>query len=212
MEFKLTVENCLADFAIKPKYISEDIWLPIQLKTTSSNTHNIYKFKSNNQYKDIIVVLFYIDKNDMHKIWVLNFIENIPNNITIATKKSIYDIYEIGTAELSSHLLKLFNNNKYTKFSFNDINIPISSQCKQEQEFIKFREELLPNLNFQYPECNARVYDLIINNCFKVQDKVICSHIKKRKNITNKYYITALYRQNNILYKLGDNDYYWLFR
>ncbi len=155
-------------------------------------------------------MMFYIDKYDMHKIWILNGIKNIPNNITISTKKSIYDIYEIGTADLSSYLIQLFNSN-CIKFTFDEINTPITIQCRQEQDFKKFRERLFPNLDFQYPECNARVYDVIINKYFKVQDKVICIHTKNRNNKIDTYYITALYRQKNILYKLGDNDYYWLF-
>jgi hypothetical protein len=203
LNIKLSVENCLVDFSIKPIEIIEDIWLPIQIKTTTYKSDYIYKFSLKNIYKDIVIMIFYIDKDNMHKIWLLNGNDTNVTNISISLKKSIYDVFEIGSANLSSTLRKMYFDDKYHKLSFAKINIPISLSCIQEQEFVQFREKIFPHFQYNYPECNSRVYDLIINKSFKVQDKVL--------TLNNSYYFTSLSRIHKRSYKLGDNDYYWLF-
>lgn len=207
LSFKLTDENCLVDFAIKPIEVIEDLWLPIQLKTSAYKSEYIYKFNLKKQYKNIVIILFYINSDNMHKIWLLNGNDIIITNISISHKNSIYDIYEIGSANLSCYLKKLYYDENYKKVSFAEVNIPISLQFKQEQEFKNFREKIFPNFNYQYPECNGRVYDVIINKFYKVQDKVITITTKGN----NTTYSVALYRNHNKSYNLGDNDYYWLF-
>jgi hypothetical protein len=38
-ECKKTMEGCLADFCIKNKYSTEDLWIPIQLKTSKTEKY-----------------------------------------------------------------------------------------------------------------------------------------------------------------------------
>lgn len=73
-------------------------------------------------------------------------------------------------------------------------------------------------MTFTYSEIDNRVFDVIINNTFKVQDKVI-TEFKKQKSSGNGFrdylsYCVRLERNSTKIsktsYKLGDNDMYWL--
>jgi hypothetical protein len=213
--FKILVEGTLADIAIKPINESNDSWLPIQIKTTKSLSHGIYSFHTGNKYTNMYVLLYCI--ND-ERIWILNGNDIDIKTINIGKYKSIYSKYEVKSNKFSDHLLDLYNkdDNKFKK-PLSELNIPISLNSQQEQEFKMFRENLFKDLHFEYPEINNRVYDSIINYVYKVQDKVITSYRKKSDN-KEKYRDTISYcvrlcrvnKDGNLMYKIGDNDFYWL--
>lgn len=206
LKFKIMVEGCLADFAIQPINESSNNWLPIQLKTTKSKMHGIYGFITEQKYKDIVVILFSIEDQ---RIWILDGNTIDINKINIGFGQSIYSEYEIGSIDLISKLSDYYYNSNFTKL-ITDFNIPISEKTLQEHDFNKYREKIFNNLEFEYPEIDARVYDVIINNRYKVQDKVITMY--KKNNRQNDTWVIKLHRNrkyDNIAYKLGDNDFYW---
>ena len=47
---KKTHEGCLSDLAIKPINITDDLWLPIQLKSSNSLYKGFYSFQLNKNY------------------------------------------------------------------------------------------------------------------------------------------------------------------
>jgi hypothetical protein len=63
-------------------------------------------------------------------------------------------------------------------------------------------------MTFDYPKVDHRVFDVIINNRYKVQDKVITSYKRKNRNCIT--YVVQFGRRDS-RYCYGDNDYYWLF-
>ncbi len=207
--FKITNEGCLADFCIKPNNVEEDLWLPVQLKTTTSKSAGMYNFSIRRQYNGMIILLFYIDPYDLHKVWILDGDKVTAKYINIGIRSSIYDKYEIGTSELSLALTELYTSR--IKFTLEDLNIPISEQMKNEQIFKKIRESIFPTLCFDYADVDNRVFDVIINKTYKVQDKVLTYTSESNKH----YYFCNLGRnsksKNGKPYKIGDNDYYWLF-
>ena len=215
-KFNIFVEGTLADFAIRPVNEKTDSWLPIQIKSKKSLSHGIYSFDIKNTYKDMYVLLFCIDDQ---RIWLLNGNDIHIKRINIGQYNSIYSKYEIELCNLSETLLNKYeNDNNNFKKPLIELNIPISLQAQQEQEFKQYRESLFTNLKFNYPEINNRVFDCVINDVFKVQDKVITSQYQKKTNNkderrSNKSYIVNLCKRNfngNIMYELGDNDFYWL--
>jgi hypothetical protein len=206
LRFKIMVEGCLVDFLIQPKNESIDKWLPVQLKTTKSKSHGIYSFTTRQTYTDIVVILFSIEDQ---RIWILdgNIIDI--NFINIGVGQSIYSKYEIGSVDLIPKLTDLYYNSNFTK-SLDDFNIPICDQVIQEQEFNRYRDKILPIFTYEYPEIDGRVYDVIINNRFKVQDKVIT--VFKKDNRNSNSWMVKLFRNrkyDKLTYKLGDNDFYW---
>lgn len=152
------------------------------------------------------------------RFWILDCNKIQVKNISIGKNNSIYSQYEITSDDLKETLINKYNLNNYNK-SFEKINIPISKQSQQEQEFRKFRENLLNKLSYDYSEMNNTVYDVVINKVYKVQDKVITNYYKKKTCNPNEKRETSSYivcfarnrKYNNFQYKLGDNDFYWLF-
>ena len=214
LKFKISVEGCLADFAIKPINEPSDIWLPIQMKTTKSISHGIYGFMIRQYYKNMFIILFSIEDQ---RIWLLNGNDVMIYKINIGNYHSIYSQYEIGSLDLVSNLTHNYYNFKDYLKTLDEINIPRSPQAVQEQHFNRYREKLFQNLVFNYPEIDGSVYDCIINNAIKIQDKIITCYYKKSsdksKNRNSESWMVHLQRRRKyckISYKLGDNDYYWL--
>jgi len=215
INIKILVEGTLADIAIQPVNIKYDLWLPIQLKIISTLSHGIYSFHIKNNYKDMYILLFCIDDQ---RFWLLDGNNVQVKNISIGKNNSIYSQYELLSHELERTLINNYNLNNYNK-TINEINIPISKQSQNEQYFRRLRENLFNKLSFDYSEMNNTVYDVVINTVFKVQDKVITNYFKNKKCHPNEKrdtssYIVCFARKRkyiNLQYKLGDNDFYWLF-
>jgi hypothetical protein len=138
---------------------------------------------------------------------------NTSKKINIGQYNSVYNKYEIELSKLSETLIKRY----YESFDFlktlKELNVPISSFAKTEQEFKYHREKLFTQLKFIYPEIDNRVYDCVINDVYKVQDKTISSYLKNDRESLIKIYIVRFCRHTNDggkMYQIGDNDFYWL--
>jgi hypothetical protein len=214
IDIRKTNEGCLADFIIRPKGSHDDDWLPIQLKTTTSSAHEMFSFKIHNDYSGMYVMLFYISKENKHRIWTIKGQDIKTKKITIRLKHSTYEKYEVSIGNLSKHLLHLYQTSGDYHNKAELFNKPISKCAQQEHDFRKLRELLFPGFTYTYPEYDSCVCDLIINNSHKVQDKVITVYTKKKKNSdqprNTSSYCVRLCRSGGP-YQKGDNDFYWLF-
>ena len=209
LHFNILKEGCLADCAIKPINETSDVWLPIQVKTTQSLKHGVYHFTINNHYENMFILLFCIEEQ---RIWLIN--GNIVNisDISIGHYKSIYSRYEYGSVDIATTLISVYNEYKSFTKSLAILNVPISDQQKQAHEYNRFREDIFPMLRFDYPDGSNTVFDCIINNVFKIQDKVITMYYKNKIKRETPSYIVRFKRARtyaNIAYKLGDNDFYY---
>lgn len=213
-DFQILSEGCLADFAIKPVDVCCDKWLPIQLKTTEKNSYGLYGFSIKQDYIDMFVMLYCI--NDQ-RIWIINGNEINVNKINIGKKTSIYSKYELKYVDLEKDLLLKYRSSESYYKTLKELNTPRTNNQKNEQEFNRYREDLFPSIKFIYPEVNNRAYDCIINDSYKVQDKVITSYFQKKTNDTTvnrdkESYVVQCSRNQSASryqYKLGDNDYYY---
>lgn len=102
--------------------------------------------------------------------------------------------------------------NTTTKFTFDELNLPINFYQQREQEFRKYRKEKLPFMNFEYDEMEGTVYDFKIGN-FRVQEKVT------KMGNDNRYHFCICKNDSDKRcsggqkfkqYDIGDNDFYWL--
>jgi hypothetical protein len=207
------VEGTLSDFAIKPKTVLDDEWLPIQLKVTTkahAQYSDNYRFRmANKLYRNIAIVLLCLEDK---KVWMING-NDLPKikSITIGSKRSKYSQYEVKNLHETA---QTFYNTLPTE-SFHAINVPIGANQQREQDYRRKRESYLPYLEFVYPEREGLEYDFIVDN-MKVQEKV-ASETNVRCVGDNIAYSVLIERcrmskhiRERYLYAQGDNDYYWI--
>lgn len=191
-------DGCLVDMMIKPKTITEDKWIGIQVKTTNANCSG-YNYHINNSYKNCLILCYTIRDN---RLWI--FPENVISGITkitIGKKKSKkYGQYEIIFDNIIDVLINLYENT--SKFEYDVLNTPINIYQKREQDFRKFRESMLPQFEYKCDELEGTEYDFFLNG-LKIQEKV-CQ--KNNKGAC----MFFLQRNQKRCYALGDNDFYWL--
>lgn len=107
-DFYKTNEGCKTDIIIKPKFIKDDLWMGIQIKSTfCKKINNSYSFDLSKDYEKILIIcICYEDKN----IWIFenNNVKNIKAGLTIS-KKSKYNEFLINN-NLDSVILDKYNN------------------------------------------------------------------------------------------------------
>jgi hypothetical protein len=202
-----THEQCLADMIIKPKHISSDEWLPIQLKGHYSDSCQFVFQIKNNDYNNIIVLCYAEQDN---RLWMFNgsMIAGL-QSLSIGKKLSKYSNYEIKNNSLSETLSKAYSNCMYDgravilqtqKFWMQ----PNGTALLVEHSHRIRREYSIGNVvTITYPNIDASRTDCFING-LNVQDKPIM--IKRDKSKTNQRFHVQHQK-----YKIGDNHIYWYY-
>ena len=199
-------DGCNVDIIFRPKNITDDKWIGIQVKTNNV-IHLTYSFHINNIYKDCLLLFYCCEDKSM---WLIP--ENIigdQKKVSIGYTKSKYNIYKVTNESIISKLNELYNTT--SKLDFDTLNTPINIYQQREQEFRKFRENKIDFIQFHCDNMEGTVYDFKIGN-LKIQEKVakhnnensscLFTLCKNNGRINNK--------QHQIQYDIGDNDYYWL--
>lgn len=204
-----TCEGCLVDIIMKPKNINDNLYLPIQLKSTMETNFKCYSFNiTKDKYKNMIILLICIKDN---KFWILkNDDLETKTRINIGNK-SKYNEYMVDKNKLNATFINLYENNKQLLNTKELFNIPSNIYQQREQKYRKIRETKIDFIKFTNPFIEGQVYDFLINN-MKVQEKV-CGIDKLKKS-----YICHLVKNNSmnkknprtLNYDLGDNDFYWI--
>lgn len=204
-------EGCLGDILIKPKYITDDKWVLIQLKCTKQMCHKLYSFSFNKEqvYENIPILLVCIS-NSM--FWLLDYTQVLyKSQINIGlTSKSEYYQYQIESSCLQEKMHVLYAKS----MKFNEVVglLPQSLNQQQEMFYRRHRENNISYLEYDYPLAEGRVYDFIINKKYRIQEKVA----SLRGDRVIESYLVSINRKGRCnkyrLYKKGDNDYYliWL--
>lgn len=198
-------DGCNVDLIFRPKNITEDKWVGIQVKTTNIR-HLTYSFHISNIYKDCLLLFYCCEDENM---WLIpeNIIENL-TKVSIGYKKSKYNIYKINKDNIFDKLNDYYYNT--SKYSFEKLDTPNCIYQQREKEFRKYREEKIDFIKFEYDFMEGTVYDFKIEK-IKIQEKVtkisennkcIFQLCKNNGRINGK--------QNQIQYDIGDNDFYWL--
>jgi hypothetical protein len=215
-----TVEGCKADIIIKPNNINENLWLPIQIKSSlNKQKTGYYNFMIHkNYYENTIIILVAITDN---RIWILdNTLVNGKPTVALGGKESVYNKYEVKVDELDNKIIEFYNNHKSYHITLENANIPVSKSQQLEHIYRLLRKEKINYLTFIEPDTNNITYDFIINN-FKVQEKVAIKNKKlayisafRKHDGSNDTVIKSkrgLSRKHNYAcYKKGDNDFYWI--
>jgi hypothetical protein len=203
---KYTKEGCSADVLIKEKILNNNLYLPLQLKTTQKlSCNNTYTFKKiTKSYKDMLIVCICIKEE---KFWIIPFNEiREMKNLSISNK-SKYNKYEVETHKL----VEIFKTYSHLTIEYELVNIPKSKLQIREQYYLSKRENAINFFNYIKPHIQGTITDFIINGK-NIQEKVV-GYRKDRKSY-NVWLSTSngkkeKNKRNWRTYKLGENDFYW---
>lgn len=201
-EVEVMDEGCKADLAIKPKFVTENEWIGVQLKATKQSVNDKkyeYSFSCKKDYTGM-VLLFLCPKDS--RIWMID--PEVAKQVTgmqIVDKEGTkYYKYKVNPNDLAGILMDSYN--EFEKSDFNHLNLPVTDTHKQEQEFRKHREKKLGFITFERPHMNCMVYDFKVNG-FTVQEKV-----SRDENRFSLHKSAGVKKKQP--YDKHDNDFYWL--
>jgi hypothetical protein len=197
-------DGCNIDLIFRPKHMTEDKWVGIQVKTTGAR-HLTYSFHLQKTYKNCLL-LFYCCEDESMWIMPENTISD-QKKISIGYNKSKYNIYKIDKDTIFDKLNEYYQTT--TKFSFEELDTPINIYQQREKEFRKFREEKIEFIKFHYDNKEGTVYDFKIGN-IKIQEKVAKISDKEYRYKFCLCKNNGNVKHNQIQYDIGDNDFYWL--
>lgn len=192
-------EGCKADILVKPRSVTDDLWMPVQIKSTRGKVNNKYRFSiEGKDYRDLILLcICAIEK----KMWVIDPSKVINKQVIVVTDKPGCLYYEdkVDTSNLVKLLQKRYKSLPLKNKS--EHQVTNSHTINQEQYFADLRRQKLPFLPFERPHMNYLVYDFLVNG-YKVQEKVISDN--NRTNIKK-----SCGKNKKQPYTQGDNDFYW---
>jgi len=196
-----TKEGCRADLIIKKK--TEEKWIPIQIKTSLKQMHNMYSFKQcNKDYSGMLLFCICISEK---KIWVLPFSTDLPSSINISLT-SKYDKYLVINEKIPDTIEKYRDN--IIVSDLDALMLPVNPLQQREQEYVRKREAALPFLEYKYPDIQAGISDFICNGK-KVQEKVVGLHKKTLHANLSVNNGKKNGKRSFRSYMVGENDYYW---
>jgi hypothetical protein len=197
-------DGCNVDLIFRPKYMTKDKWVGIQVKTTGIR-HLTYSFHLHKTYKNCLLLFYCCEDENM---WLIpeNTISD-QTKISIGYSKSKYNIYKINKESIFEKLNEYYQST--TKFSFEELDTPINIYQQREKEFRKFREEKIDFIKFHYDNKEGTVYDFKIEN-IKIQEKVAKISDKEDRYKFCLCKNNGNVKHNQIQYDIGDNDFYWL--
>ena len=202
-----TPEGCKADI-IKSLDEKDDLWIPLQVKSTTKSMHGLYSFNINNKYDNMILICICISEN---KIWVIPYNDiKVKNKLNISINKSKYNKYLVSNnLEINKFIEEYTDNIKKESLKF--WCTPDNILQIREQKYREKREKFIPFLEYKYPEIQGTCVDFIINGK-NVQEKVI-GYRNDRQKLScdlsrNGGTVNGVRKMKS--YDKGDNDYYWL--
>ena len=197
-------DGCNIDLIFRPKHMTEDKWVGIQVKTTGTR-HLTYSFHLQKTYENCLLLFYCCEDESMWLIPENTILDQ--KKISIGYYKSKYNIYKINKDTIFEKLNEYYQTT--SKFSFEELDTPINIYQQREKEFRKFREEKIDFIKFHYDNKEGTVYDFKIGN-LKIQEKVAKISDKEDRYKFCLCKNNGNGKHNQIQYDIGDNNFYWL--
>ena len=138
-------EGCLADIAVKPIDITDNIWLAIQVKSASkfkTDNSKSYAFTFSNYYKDMYI-LCTAKFHDFMWLFQAELVKDVCGVNIYLTSRTKYVDYMIHPEELHEHLIEIYNFENTIKFKLEDLNKRSIPCLIQEDKYQNLRKEKL---------------------------------------------------------------------
>lgn len=205
-EVAKTHEACLADLIVKPKGSTNNMWLPVQLKTSVRKNTAQHSFNRIHKYKGMLLLLIYFEDFKLEKIWLMNgSLFTNQQTLTMGKVNSRYSYYEIGLDDLPQTIHRAYESTSYNNLpltlqSTEAWNTPSSPANRTEHIHRMKRESLLSGyFKFTYPQVDGCITDCYIDGV-KIQDKPLVTCPRGFCNV-----------RFGRSYFVGDNDLYWVY-
>ena len=177
-----TFESCKSDIIVKPKNNSSNLWLGVQIKSTSCFNNKCYYFNMKKKYNEQLIICI---SNTDNKIWGFenNDICNINSVLQInISNNSKYNKFAI-TSNVEEFILNKYNNKKYLLFEKNIL-----------------LNQLSKTTLIEYNVGNKKIQEKVGHYVEKKIYNYFDFNLTKSNGRGNK----------KIPYEIGDNDLYWL--
>lgn len=211
----LTNRSCEYNHILKPKTINDEnintpIWLPIEIKYSTSITDNNYYFTMRKNYKNILILCISILDNNCwlfppneitfsYKLKInishkyTNYLYDTTNKVTLTNK--IQEYYEKYI-----EIRKYYNENLILSEEKQILNPHISVEYRYKLK----RLETIKFLNFQNPVSNFKPYNFLINQ-YKIQECVSFISNHGKSNIVS---IGKIQNNKTIPFEYNDCDFF----
>ena len=215
IEIVFCPEGCAVDMRFKQVDIEEDLWFPVQLKSSEQTRPEFnLKGKYDTQYEWQLLLCHDLLKNNifMFKPFSLNMPKE-QLGIPYKTGKGKYLKYKIDNhSDLTKTLLEdYYQNPDYKSLlksgdTFDDM-LPKKKQLEREYEKIR-----LNTIKFmKFSRYRNRPHDFIVNGGIKVQEKTVNKTKTKGSGDSYQFPLTKSNGSGNKRpYDVGDNAFYWL--
>jgi len=195
--FQRTNEACKADLLFQPDEIKENLWLPIQIKTSNYSNFCINK----NNYTNMLVICIDLPNN---KFYLLNGnVCSFKQGIKMRGN-SKYNKYLIENNQISDKLIECYYHEDYITVTKEEGMTPLSKTQLVEFKYQKIREHNLPFINFDYPDIQNSVVDYNIGK-FRIQEKTA----NWRSDCENVLSV-SIHRGKGQKYNKDNFDYLWV--
>ena len=209
IDIKFCPEGCSVDMRLKPVDIEEDLWFPVQLKSSELTSPGFaLNGKYDTQYEWQLLLCHDLLKNNIFMF--KPFSENMPKEdlkIPYKTGKSKYLKFKIDNhSDVTKTLLDYYKNTDYRSLlkSGEEFDDMLPKTKKLEREYEKIRLNTIKFMKFV--RYRNRPHDFIVNG-IKVQEKTV----NKKKGTDTSYQFPLKHgRGKKKPYDIGDNAFYWL--
>ena len=199
---------CKYNHIYKPCDISDDKWIPIEIKYSTDKKDIYYSFNFHKTYKNIVILLINLDDKNMWLFPPNTLLPSIKLKINISTKYTEYLTDELQLKEQLKCYYHEYNNiciNKEesqkpdTEYENKNIHTLI------EYKYAIFRLNTIKFLPFINPPSNFELFNFLING-FKIQETVCYNNVRNQLLISIYKVINSRYYP----YDYNDNDFYWI--
>ena len=207
-EVEKTKEGCRADFMIRVKDSTENLWVGVQLKVTRKVSFRRYIFRNVRKSYEYLLMFCYCLEDK--KLWLFPFyeIKDLKDKLKIS-ERSKYNKFLVNNED-DIHSIILSYRCHYSHYLKEELMIPTGLSHQLEQMYARKRHEYLPFLSFSYPQIENGKTDFYVGD-LKFQEKIAGKQPQKS-------HIIRLYVNNGKVngkkqyrtYFVGENDFYWI--
>ena len=212
------LEGCHVDVAVRIKGSNEDIWCPIQIKSSNAEIPNFHmtRYKCLEVFKDKYERFGYYEnmlticdnmKNDQFLIIPPHSNDKIPD-VGLTYNSGVTKGFLVKEDEIYDKNIEYINDySEALGKPYRELQLLCNEKYKLEVEYIHLRIDTFREI-FDMEEISGGAVDFIIDDSIKVQEKT-----KNHSDVNGNSFLFTLQKSDGHVksqpYAIDDNDFYW---